>query len=226
MAGLILAAELLAIGAYFGLTGAGIRDVRYAIYPFIWINVGLWAVHRRPAPSAGRPAQLIAGGLAAGYFLVLANLTGLIAVHVPAPALSLQTAGVVPQLPVAHGGAIPTGWEVRMSPPGWGPRIAYVGEGWHAYFIPYRVLGYLALAYLVYGAVLETVGAALPAIIGVASCIGCTVPLAAPALLGVGGLVGLTTSGLSVDLSTVAFLTAVALLAWRPRVGRLPGSSR
>lgn len=220
-----MAVELLAIGVYFGLTEDTIRSVRYVLYPFIWINAGLWAVHRRPAPSAGRRARWTAGALAAGYFLVLASLSGLVSAHLPTH-VAIQTAGVLPQLPVAHGSAGPTDLVVELSKPGWGPRIAYVGADFHVQFIPYRVIGYLALSYLVYGAVLDTTGAALPGVVGLASCIGCTVPLAAPAAIGLGGGIAAATVGLSVDISTAAFLAAVVLLYWRPGAGRAGPNGR
>lgn len=220
LGGLVVAAELFAVGVYLGPAGGEVRTVRYALYPFLWINVGLWVVYRTDPRAASRRTRWVAGAVAAAYFLVLANLTGLIAVET-AP-LSLQAAGLVPHLPVAHAGGELSGLQVTMGTPGWGPRVAYVGEGFHAYFVPFRVIGYLSLSYLVYAAVLEAAGAALPGLVGLASCVGCSFPLAAGPVAGLTGgavAVGAAAAGLEVDLSTAAFLAAVALLYWRPGFG-------
>jgi hypothetical protein len=104
-----------------------------------------------------------------------------------------------------------------MATPGWGPRIAYVGSWFHVYFVPYRVVGYLALAYLLAAGVRELSARTLTGALGVATCIGCSFPL----LLSLAGGVGLgagaglaTVSALSLDLSTAAFVLAVGVLVW------------
>ncbi|PSP96726.1 hypothetical protein BRC89_13325 [Halobacteriales archaeon QS_4_70_19] len=202
----LLAAQLLALIGYFGLTDAAITDPRYVLYPLVWITLGVWAVVRTDPPVASERARWVAGGAAAGYVLTLAFLTGLLAV-------SLQGAGA------SHGHEHIHGLRLTMTAPGWGPRIAYVTHAFHVYFIPFRVIGYLALGYLVYATLLDATSAALSGVVGVATCLSCTFPLVASALGGLGGAAlfgGL--AAYSLDISTVAFCLAVGLLTWRPGV--------
>jgi hypothetical protein len=194
----VVAAELLLLVAYALGTPGRITSLRYALYPFVWVNVGLlgvWWV----APPAHTPRRgAVAAAVAALYVGVLALLTGLVAVYPP------------------DAGPLVSGLQVTLSPPGWGPRVAYVAETFHVYFVPYRVVGYLSLGYLVYVAVLDAMRAALPAAVGVGSCVGCTLPLAAPGLVGVPAGVGAAVTGLTVDVSTALFCVAVGVLVWRP----------
>ncbi|PSQ09986.1 hypothetical protein BRC93_11300 [Halobacteriales archaeon QS_5_70_15] len=196
----VLAVEALWIAIHFALSPASVTDPRYVLYPFVWINAGLYAVWRvRPEP-AGDGLRRLADLVGAGYFLALAWLSGLLAVYGP-----------------DHAHDHLHGWQVTLATPGWGPRIAYVGSWFHAYFVPYRVVGYLALAYLLAAAVREFSARTLTGALGVATCIGCSFPLllslAGGAGLGAGA--GLATfSGLSLDLSTAAFLLAVGVLVW------------
>lgn len=221
--GLVIAVELFVTAGYFLLSPADLISVRYALYPFLWINAGLWAVLRidpRAAPSAHR---WLAGAVAAAYFLLLAGVTGLVGVSISLPLLTAGGGvgfGGVVELPPLHASAASVGWQVRMASPGWGPRIAYIGHDFYVYFIPYRVIGYLSLAYLVYIAALDAGRTALGGVVGVASCVGCSFPLVT-ALVGLvsgGGSAGLmgTVTAFSLDLSTVAFLAAVVLLSYRP----------
>ncbi|MDL5361071.1 hypothetical protein [Halalkalicoccus sp. NIPERK01] len=199
--GAVVAVEGLLVAAYFGLTPAEPTGLRYVLYPFVWIDVGLWAVLRTAPPTGSRRARWLALGVAAAYFLALAGVSGLIGVQV-GHAHHVHAAGI----------------HVRMGAPGWGPAVSYVSSTVHLTFVPYLVIGYLSLAYLVYAAVIEAVGAAVPGVIGLASCVGC----AFPAVAGVAGVAGgssvltAAASSLSVDVSTAAFVLAIALLYWRP----------
>lgn len=196
--GLIVSAELLLLGAYFGLTPATVTSVRYVLYPFVWINLAIWALFRVDPPAGSDRARFAAGTVAAGYFLLLALLSGLVA-------LELGAGG--------HSHSYMSGWQVTMSAPGWGPRIGYVASNFHVNFVPYRVVGYLGLAYLVYATLLEAAGAAISGVVGLVSCIGCTFPVVesvAFGLLGAGAAAATTTY--AVDTSTAMFALAVVLL--------------
>jgi hypothetical protein len=106
-----------------------------------------------------------------------------------------------------------------MAAPGWGPRVGYAGSLVTLNFIPYRVVGYLAVAYLVYAALLDAAEAAVTGLLGVGSCIGCAFSLAAPLAAGAAGGTSGAAAALatfSVDLSTLAYVAAVALLVVRP----------
>ena len=201
----VLLAEALLVAGYFGATGATVTSPRYVLYPFVWINLGLLALAAvRVPPAPGRHRRL-ALAVAGGYFLLLAWIAGLVQLS-PATLLGLGGGH-------AHSHAGLQGWQLTVTAPGWGPRIGYAGHGFQAYFVPYRVVGYLGLATLLYATVLRTAAAALSGVVGVASCVGCAFPLVAPA---VGGVLGAGTTaavtGLSLDLSTAAFVLAFALL--------------
>ncbi len=194
----VLTAELLAVGIYFTATGAQSTTLRYVLYPFVWINLGLWAaLHVRPRP-AGRRTQLVAGGVALGYFLVLTWFAGLFGT-------------------ATGDGAV--GLDVTFASPGLGPIVGYFGTVVYVVAVPYLVVGYLTLSYLVYVAALDASRAALPGVLGLASCVGCAFPIVATIVAGVAGgssAVVATIYTHSMDLSTVAFVLAFALLYWRP----------
>lgn len=201
----VVVAELLLLVGYFGLTGARPTALRYALYPFLWIDVGLLAAIGVSVPSAGPRVRWAAGVGAVGYFLLLAVVSGLLSVELGAGH--------------GHAHAHPLGFQFVPSAPGWGPRLGYAGEAFHVAFVPYRVIGYLCLSYLLYAALLDARRSPLPGILGLAACVGCTFPIVAPLVGGVlGGSAALAGAAAdhSVDLSTAAFLAAVALLYWRP----------
>lgn len=216
--GAVVVFEVLVVGIYFAITPASALTFRYVVYPFLWIDVGLLALFWTDPVPAPRRDRALAGTLATGYFVLLAVATGLIGVSASIPLLSAGgVAGVLEVLP-AHAGVHTEGLQVTMASPGWGPRIAYVTHVGYVYFIPYRVIGYLVLAYLLYAAVLDAVVHALPGVVGLASCVGCSFPLAAAAA-GLGGSASVLASaatGLQPDISTAVFLVAVGLLSWRP----------
>lgn len=201
----LLAAEVLWVVGYFALTPSIVTDLRYVVYPFVWINAGLYAVWRvRPEP-AGDGVRRLADFVGVGYFIALAWLSGLLTVYGS-----------------DHAHDHIHGWQLTAATPGWGPRVAYVGDWFHVYFVPYRVVGYLALAYLLAAAVRELSARTLTGGLGIATCLGCSFPLlvSLSGAVGLGGGAGLATvSALSLDLSTAAFLLAVGVLAWRPGGG-------
>jgi hypothetical protein len=209
---LVLAAavvlETALVVGYFLATPATVSTPRYVVYPFVWINAVLWAAIHTDLPRAPRRHHLVAGGISVGYFLLLANWAGLVGLtavgHHPLPESSLGL----------HVGAGSPGWErVRFI-----TRVFYVG------FVPYRLIGYLGLAYLVYAAVLDVTGAVVSGAVGLLSCLSCSFPIVASLVTGVwGGSVTLmsTVYAYSVDISTLAFLVSVGLLYWRPGFRRL-----
>jgi len=219
---LIVAVEAVVVAAYYLFSPSEVRSVRYVLYPFVWINVGLWAVLRTAPPSATARRRRLAGVLAGAYFVLLALVTGLVGVSIDLPLLAVgagATLGV--DLVPAHAAAHPVGWRVSVSAPGWSPRIAYVGHEFYVYLVPYRVVGYLSLAYLLYVAALDATRSAVPGVVGMAACLGCSFPLVAAAIGAAGGSAGVAAAVMdsSVDLSTLAFVLAVALLYWRPGGG-------
>ena len=199
----VLAAELFVVGLFvvFGdLRALSLADLRLWVYPFVWINVGLWAVLRTdPAPADARTRR-VAGLLTLGYVGVLAYAGGLVA-----------------------GGHAGTPGEVNVVwatvPPGWGPAVTYAGELVTLTLVPFRVVGYLALAYLVYATILDASRSAVTGVLGFLSCVSCSWPVLASLAAGLAGggsgVAAAVTAG-SYDLSTLVFLVTVALLFWRP----------
>jgi hypothetical protein len=195
----VVAAELLLVAGYFGLTGAEPTSVRIVLYPFVWLNLGVWAVNRTRPAAASRRVRLLAAAVASAYFLFLAYAAGLFA--------------------VGHSHPDAVGLTLTAASPGWGPVVAYTTPNLRLLFVPFRVVGYLALSYLVYAALLDATRAAVPGLLALVTCLGCSFPLVAAAVGGVaGGSAGLVTTvaTYSLDLSTAVFVLAVGLLYWRP----------
>jgi hypothetical protein len=197
LAGLIVNLELIAVLMYVNLSGATFSAPRYLVYPWIWINVGVWAVVRtRPRATSDR-YRWLAAGVAVAYFALLAYVGGLVGL-----------------------GGMATGLAVSWLPPGWGPAVIYGGESLRLILVPFKLVGYLALTYLVYATILDAAGSAVAGLVGLFSCVSCTWPVAASLLTGVlGGTVGFASGGaysLTYDLSTVVFVVSVGLLYWRP----------
>ncbi|WP_224332781.1 DUF7546 family protein [Haloprofundus halobius] len=197
----LVAFETAALVGYFGFTDATVTSPRYVLYPFVWINVGVVAVLRTTPPDATRRARVVAATLSTLYFLLLAALAGLVSLELG-----------------AHTHAHVHGLQVTMAAPGWGPRVGYAGSLVTVNFVPYRVLGYLALSYLVYVTLLDAAVAVLSGVLGVVTCVGCSLPIAGSLAAGaVGGTGVVALATLSVDISTIVFVGAVALLTVRPR---------
>jgi hypothetical protein len=88
--------------------------------------------------------------------------------------------------------------------------------------MPYKVVGYLALAYLVYDTVLDTAGSAVSGVLGLVSCVSCTWPVVATLAAGIAGsgtAVAAAASEWSYTIGTLAFVVTVVLLRWRPSFG-------
>ena len=201
---LVLACEAFVLLAYFGLTAHTVTQPRYVLYPFVWMNVALYAVWRVSPADPPDWARHLADFAGVGYFLALAFLGGLLAVF-----------------GADHAHTHVHGWQVTMASPGYGPRVGYVGSWFHVYVVPYRVVGYAALAYLLSAAIRDASVGSLRAVsgaLGVVTCIGCAFPLLASLASSGGVLAGLaaTATAYPLDVSTAAFVAAVAMLSWRP----------
>jgi len=201
-------AEMALLLGYFLTTDASITTPRYVVYPFVWINAVIWAVMRTTTRRASRRLQAVAIAVAAAYFLLLANWAGLVVLtgagHHPVPESVL-------------------GLSFGSGSPGWA-RVRFITRTFAISFVPFRVIGYLGLAYLVYAAVLDATSAVASGALGLLSCLSCSFPIVASAVTGVwGGSVTAmsTVFAHSVDISTLAFLVSVGLLYWRPGFPRL-----
>ncbi|WP_211694228.1 DUF7546 family protein [Natronomonas salina] len=199
--GLVLNVQLVAVVLYYSFSGLRLTEPRYVLFGLLWIDVGLLAVRGRSIPS-GIPfrTRRRALAVATAYFGLLAVTGGLVGT-------GIESAG---------------GLRVAWLTPGWGPALVYAGSTVSFVLMPAYVVGYTALAYLVYAALLETTRSAVGGVLGLLSCVSCTWPVvAAVGSTFVGGAGFLSTSAmqLSYDLSTAVFLATVALLYWRPGFG-------
>ncbi|MFB6072129.1 MAG: hypothetical protein ABEJ88_04085 [Halobacterium sp.] len=196
----LCALELAALAAYLWTAPVSVTAPRYVLYPFAWLNAAALAVWRVRLPDGSRRRRVGTLAVGAGYFLALAWVGGV--------------------LGPSHGSGVAVYWRL---PPGWGPLVISEVGPIRAVLAPYKVAGYLALAYLVGVAVLDADAGLAGGLVGAFSCVSCTLPLLATAVSSVaGGAVAFgSAAAWSYDLSTAAFLLAVALLVWRPDIGAL-----
>ena len=196
--GLFLNSQLVALGLYVLLTPASLSSLRLIGYGLVWLNVSAWVVaNRRPAAasrSLRRRARLVAGG----YFGLLLFAGGIVGVGISDAA---------------------TGFRLAWLPFGFGPAMLYSGALVTINLLPIYLVGYTALAYLVYVTVIDAVGSAAAGVIGLFSCVSCSWPIVASLASGlIGGGSLLTASALqaSYGLSTAVFVLTAALLYFRP----------
>ena len=194
--------EAFLLIAYFTLTTAEpTNEIRYLGYPFVWINAGLWGV-RRVTPNPGsRRHRALGLIIASAYLFTVLYIPGVI---------GLGTTGT------------PTDLRVAMYAPGWGPIVAFTSPWLRLYLVPFEVLGYASLAYLVYANVLELTRRAVSGALGLVTCVGCTVPALTPFVGMLGGPASsLTTTAYawSYDIGTAIFLLTVGVLSWSHRRG-------
>lgn len=173
-------------------------------YPVVWITVGAWALLRTSPAPADRRTRRVAAALASGYFLLLAYVGGLFG-----PSIGVETGLTI---------------QVAELPPGWNPAVLYADETVRFAIIPYTTFGYAVLSYLVYATAVEAKGAVAGGVLGLFSCVSCTLPVVASVLggfVGGAGAVAAAASSMTYGLGTVVFVVTVLLLSYRPGVGWL-----
>ncbi|XGI83955.1 hypothetical protein ACEU6E_01530 [Halorutilales archaeon Cl-col2-1] len=193
---LIVAVEILLLVAYYSLPGNRLTTVRHSLYPFIWINVGAWAVIRTQPRATDSRLRYFSAGVSVVYFVLLIYFGGLMGFN-----------------------AVDDGFSIKWLSPGWGPALYYSGETFWINLIPFKTFGYAALSYLVYSTVLDASKSVFSGVVGLFSCVSCTWPIftaAVTSALGSGSALTTTIYSWSYGLSTLVFLTAVALLYWKP----------
>jgi hypothetical protein len=201
---LVVFAELALLAGYVGVYGATVTSVRYLLYPFVWINLGLWGVFAvTPEGPVSTRARRLGLGAAAAYLGVLAVVGGVVSTSL-------------------FGGHVhATGVDVAVftaAPPGWAPTVILESPTTTVTLVPYKIVGYLGLTYLTYVAVVDATATALSGAVGLLSCASCSWPVFASLLAAVAGseAVASTLYAHTLDLSTIAFVLAVALLVYRP----------
>ncbi|WP_445677846.1 DUF7546 family protein [Salinarchaeum laminariae] len=204
--GLVLVnVEALFVLTYLAITGRS-PDLAFLLFPFVWINVGLWALIRTDPPEAKPRRKRFAIVLAALYFVALGFLSNMFA---PGAAFGSNTPAL--------------GFDFVMygpQPPGWSPYALYNGDLIHVSLMPPYVIGFAALSYLVYATLLDAASLATVGLVGLFSCVSCTMPLVAAVIT---GAVGASSGGLLAVVAPIAYeggmvlyVVTVALLYWRP----------
>jgi len=205
--GTVIAFQLLLVVSYAVIADAQLG--LFHLYPFVWINLAVWAVWRTTPPRASRRTKTIAGILSGAYFLVLAYFGGLIQ---EGHAYHAHHEFTPEQAEFVYGADL-----VLHLPPGYGPALTYSSATITSALSPYLLVGFLALTYLLYVTILDASSDASLGLVGLFSCVGCSFPLIAALVSG-----GATTAVTSMiyaqayALSTVAFAATLLFLTWRP----------
>jgi len=195
-AAFVLNGELALVLFYFAVSSSVPTDPVVLAYPFVWINASIWAVSRVDLPEASRRQRAFALALGVAYFLVLGGVGGLF---------------------MFHGADL--GARVSWLSPGWGPAFVYSGADLTVSLLPFKVIGYATLAYLVAATVLDAAKTGVAGLLGLLACVSCAWPVAATVFTGAFGSASALAAAAQNEpyaLSTVVFVSSVLLLAWRP----------
>jgi hypothetical protein len=202
---LLVLLELLAVTLFVAQPQVYVQNPLVLVYPFVWINVGLWAGYVVSPPPAERHQRRGAALLVAAYLLVLGYAAGMLSAGGAPPgvegALSVRVASI---------------------PPGWGPYATLYGPGFTLQMMPYQVIGYGALAYLLYVTILDAATSAAGGVLGLLTCVSCSWPVLATLVGGVAGSTAAVTAAVyswPYGLATVAYVLTMGVLVWRPTFG-------
>jgi len=202
----VLTGEVVVLALYLADSGGAYTDPLTLLYPFVWVNAALVGVWAADVPATEGRERAVAVAVAVRYLCVLAYFGGVLS----------------PGYALVDGPSTP-GWYVSANlPPGYGPAAVYEGALATLILVPYKLVGYATLAYLVYATVVDAAGAAISGVLGLLSCVSCSWPILAAvlsSLAGSGSAVAAAAYGQSLGLSTVVFVVTVALLSWRPSFG-------
>ncbi|MDZ7850840.1 MAG: hypothetical protein U5K70_08640 [Halodesulfurarchaeum sp.] len=189
--------EIGLVVSYVLATDAIITDPLVLIYPFVWIDASLLAFLKTDRPVGSTRGKLTAALVALGYFGLLGYFGGLF------------NTGVEVMAPHFNWGP----------PPGYAPAFIYDNGLFNLVLEPFKVVGYLTLAYFVYATVLDAAAGAIPGLLGLFSCISCSWPILgtiATSIFGSGSAVTAFALSQSYGIGTVVFVSALALLYYRP----------
>jgi hypothetical protein len=151
-AALIANTELVMVLLYMTFSPAKTTNPLILVYPFIWINLSIWAVVNVDRPSTSSRQLLGAGFVSSIYFGVLLIAGGLMS---PGHAFHGHS----------HGSTAIRLATTSLSP-GWRPALLYGGDLIRVSLLPYQLIGYVALAYPVFVALLQIDGTVLSGVLG------------------------------------------------------------
>lgn len=188
--GLLVVSVLAASTAsYLSVQQPVITDSRVVLYPIIWTTASVAAAVWVSRTVRRRPRWRIGALVGIGYTVALLWLSGTIGATTGTPTSQLV-----------------------VSLPGWGPLLLYDNGIVSLSVVPFKLVAYLSLGYIV-AVLVAAAGSARTAALGIASCVSC----AAPLLLAVAGVFGGTQATAMVasagyDLATVVLVATFALL--------------
>lgn len=192
----IINAEVILLVWYYAIMPATPTNLLQLAYPWMWINASIWAVSRVSLDSTSTRNRRLALVVGIGYFLMLGYFGGL---------YQFSGAGL--------------GFRISWLPPGWGPVPILSAGAFTIALLPFKLIGFLTLSYLVAATVVDTATAGLAGLVGLFSCVSCTWPLLATVLTGIFGTASAAAtlvSGQPYGISTIVFLASVGMLVWRP----------
>jgi len=200
---LLLNTELLLVALHVfigGTSASSWQGVAQYVYPLVWINAGLLVIVKTTPPPVSTATKRRAIAVGVGYFLVLSAIGGIVRPGSP---------GIEPYLQ----------FNLLMLPPGWNPMVAYFGTVVSVTLIPYKLIGYAALSYLIYVMVLDSSGLSWGSLTGLFSCVSCVLGIFVPVVSSVFGGTAAVVGQLvpqSYGAATVVYLLSLGLLYWRP----------
>ncbi len=201
----LVAVQVLAAVLYGLVFGTSLLSLHVFLLPFVWITVSVVTIWYTDPVSRGWKPTAFAGAVAVGYLSLFLWLSG--------------TIGFTPSQLEPVTGSLGFGVDAGRSF-GWGPIIYYSGEWIGARLIPYQLIGYVSLSYMVYLAVLDVTRSAGAGTIGLILCPGCAAAAFVPAFGGIAGVSAALTIFLqfSYEIATVMFVVAMGWLYYQPSI--------
>ena len=178
-----------ATASYLSVQQPTLTDGRVLVYPVVWSTAAIAAAVWVSRTVRVRPRRWLGAAVGVSYTVALLWLSG--------------TLGASAGMPTS---------QLALALPGWGPILLYDNGLVSLAIVPFTLVAYLSLGYIV-AVLVSAAGSARTAALGMASCVSC----AAPLLLAVAGLFGgsqATTMVASAgyDLATVVLLVTFGLL--------------
>ena len=186
---LVVTVLAAATASYLSIQQPTLTDGRVLVYPAVWITASITAAVWVGRTVRVRPRRWLGAAVGVGYTVALLWLSG--------------TLGASAGLPMS---------QLELTLPGWGPIWLYDNGLVSLSVVPFKLVAYLSLGYIV-AVLVAAAGSARTAALGLASCVSC----AAPLLLAVAGLFGGSQASTMVasvgyDLATVVLLVTFGLL--------------
>ncbi|GAB6878374.1 hypothetical protein JCM17823_06480 [Halorubrum gandharaense] len=182
---LVALAYLVFLTMYLIFGSNEVLDLSRAVYPFVWLTTvgGAFATVGHLVRRISAFETVIAGG----YIILLTWISG--GLSVGWTELGITTSGGIP---------------------GWGPVIGIDAFVITVVAVPFQVIGYVTLGFLIAQALQNRSGSAAAGVIGLLSCAGCILPLLAVSASI--GMVPAFSGSIPYSVSTIAFVLSTTLL--------------